>query len=89
MKEKISTKPINSLQSLINIGPATEKRLQAIDVTIPSQLKRSKPETVYEKLKQKEGGHLDICVLYQIRGAILGAPWWICKNPKGDKKYDR
>ena len=79
-------KATNDLQSLINIGPATAKRLCSIGITESSQLKRSNPEKVYEKLKQKEGGQLDICVLYQIRGAILNAPWWICKNRKGVKK---
>ncbi len=79
-------KPTKNLQSLINIGPATAKRLCSIGVTTPLQLKKSNPEKVYEKLKQKDGGVLDICVLYVLRGAILNTPWWTCKNLKGEKR---
>ena len=75
----------SNLQSLMNIGPATVKRLQAISIKTPSQLIKSNPEKLYDKLKQKEGGHLDICVLYQLRGAILNIPWWGCKDRKGEK----
>lgn len=78
-----------NLQSLINIGPATAKRLCSIGITTPLQLKKSNPEKVYEKLKQNEGGHLDICVLYQLRGAVLDIPWWKCKNYKGGKKHGK
>lgn len=67
------------LESLINIGPATKKRLNLIGITTSSQLKSFNPEAVYEKLKNAEGGKLDKCVLYQLRGAILNMPWWLCK----------
>ncbi len=88
VKMKIKNRKTESnLQSLINIGPATVKRLHAIGIKTPSQLKKSNPEKIYEKLKQKESDHLDICVLYQLRGAILNAPWWMCKDWKGGKKY--
>ena len=76
----------NDLQSLINIGPAIAKRLYAIGITTSVQLKKSNPEKIYEKLKQREGDVLDKCVLYVLRGAILNVPWWICKTWKGDKK---
>ena len=72
----------SKLDSLINIGPATVKRLHSIGIKTPSQLIKSNPEKVYEKLKKKEGGRLDICVLYQLRGAILNIPWWVCKERK-------
>jgi nucleotidyltransferase/DNA polymerase involved in DNA repair len=72
----------SKLESLINIGPATVKRLHSIGIKTPSQLLKSNPEKVYEKLQKKEGGRLDICVLYQLRGAILNIPWWVCKERK-------
>lgn len=75
-----------NLQSLMNIGPAIAKRLHLIGITTPSQLKKTNPEKVYEKLKKNEGGVLDRCVLYVLRGAILNAPWWVCKDWKGEKK---
>jgi len=86
MKNK---KAESNLQSLMNIGPATEKRLHAIGIKTPAQLNKSHPEKVFEKLKQKEGSHLDICVLYQLRGAILNIPWWVCKDWKEGKKHGR
>ena len=79
MKQK---ETIKDLQSLQNIGPATAKRLYAIGVRTPKQLKQFSPEQIYEKLKKKEGGVLDKCVLYQIQGAFLNIPWWKCKNLK-------
>jgi predicted flap endonuclease-1-like 5' DNA nuclease len=55
-KENKQLKPSKNLQSLINIGPATAKRLCSIGITTPLQLKKSNPEKVYEKLKQKKVG---------------------------------
>lgn len=81
MNKKIKRPNTNQdLQSLINIGPAIAKRLYSIGINTPSQLKKSNPEKVYEKLKQNEGGVLDKCVLYVLRGAILNVPWWDCKD---------
>jgi hypothetical protein len=74
------SKAIEELQALVNVGPATAKRLYAIGITTSKQLKASDPEKIYEKLKRNEGGVLDKCVLYQIRGAILEIPWWVCKD---------
>jgi uroporphyrinogen-III synthase len=80
-KEKINKmQTTDSLLSLINIGPATSERLRSIGITNPVQLKNSNAETIYKKLKSAEGGKLDKCVLYQIRGAIFGKPWWKCKD---------
>lgn len=86
--KKENKKP-EDIQSLSNIGPAIAKRLYAIGITTPTRLKKSNPEKVYEKLKQKEGGVLDKCVLYVLRGAILNIPWWVCKDFKGDKNDKR
>ncbi len=74
---------IKALQTLCNVGPATAKRLYAIGIKTPEQMKRSNPEEVYEKLKEKEGGKLDKCVLYQCRGAVLDIPWPRCKDIVG------
>ncbi|MCK5491709.1 MAG: TfoX/Sxy family DNA transformation protein [Candidatus Omnitrophica bacterium] len=79
-RETKQSKAIENLQSLINIGPATAKRFYSIGITTSKQLKKSNPEKIYEKLRINEGGILDKCVLYQIRGAILEIPWWVCKD---------
>ena len=87
--KKENKKATKDLQSLKNIGPAIAKKLCAIGINRPAQLKESNPEEVYEKLKQKEGGVLDKCVLYVLRGAILNIPWWVCKDLKGDQNDKR
>lgn len=77
---KHDIKSRDPLLSLINVGPATAKRLRSIGIIDPMQLKNANAEAVYTKLKQAEGGTLDKCVLYQIRGAISGKSWWKCKD---------
>jgi hypothetical protein len=71
---------LKRLQSLRNIGPVTAEDLYSIGIETPEQMKRSDPEELYEALKNAAGGKLDICVLYQLRGAVLDLPWWDCKN---------
>ena len=74
------TEAIKRLQSLRNIGAATAEKLFSIGITTPEQIKQSDPEEIYERLKEKAGGKLDKCVLYQFQGAVLDIPWWECKN---------
>lgn len=71
---------IKELIKLRNIGMKTAERLYEIGITNCQQLQNANPEKVYEKLRMKEVGKLDKCVLYQIQGAILTIPWWECKN---------
>ena len=85
MQDNSEIASLKRLQSLRNIGPATAKRLRTIGISSPDQLRRLDPEKVYEKLRRQEGGKLDKCVLYQVRGAIKDVPWPECKD--GDKRY--
>jgi hypothetical protein len=71
---------VKRLRSVRNIGVVTAEELYSIGIKTPEQLMESDPERVYEKLKAKNGGKLDKCVLYQLRGAQLDKPWWKCKN---------
>ena len=71
---------LKSLQTLRNIGSVTAEELYSIGIKTPEQLKKSDPEKLYEKLKYKNGGKLDRCVLYQLQGAALDIPWSLCKN---------
>ena len=77
---------MKELQTLCNVGPATAKRLFSVGIKTVAQMKRANPEKVYKKLKAKEGGVLDRCVLYQVRGAILDIPWWECKDANIKKR---
>ena len=55
-------------------------RLYSIGIESPEQLKESDPEELYERMKEQEGGKLDRCVLYLLRGAVLDMPWPRCKD---------
>jgi len=87
-KQNSKSEVIKSLQTLRNIGPATANRIYEIGIETPGQMARSDPQEIYERLKEKAGGKLDRCVLYQIQGAVLDIPWWECNNLKygGRKK---
>lgn len=82
MMKKVITKSesLKRLQTLRNVGIATAQRLYAAGIKTPEDLKETDPEKLYELLKTKEGGNLDRCVLYQLRGAVLDIPWLKCKN---------
>jgi nucleotidyltransferase/DNA polymerase involved in DNA repair len=79
-------KTIKDLQTLPNIGPAIAERLYSIGIKTAKQIKRLCPENIYEKLKKKEGGRLDKCVLYVLKGAKLNIPWWKCKDIREGKR---
>ena len=79
-KQNSRSEAIDRLQSLRNIGPITAQRLYEIGMETPEQMLRSDPQEIYERLKEKAGGKLDRCVLYQIQGAVLDIPWWKCNN---------
>jgi nucleotidyltransferase/DNA polymerase involved in DNA repair len=79
-REATKSKSLKQLQTIRNIGIVTAKRLYSIGIETPEQLKKSDPRELYERLKTKEGGKLDRCVLYQLRGAVLDIPWPECKS---------
>ena len=79
-KERVQSESVRRLQALRNIGPATAMRLYSIGIESPEQLKKSNLEELYQGLKERAGGKLDICVLYQLQGAVLDIPWPQCKK---------
>jgi nucleotidyltransferase/DNA polymerase involved in DNA repair len=80
IKKDEKSESIKDLQTLQNIGPVTAKELYSVGIKTPGQLKRSDPKKLYEKIKEKKGGKLDKCVLYQLKGAVLDVPWPECKD---------
>jgi len=89
IKQNKKLEAIKRLQSLRNIGPAAAERLYLIGIKTPEQMRRSDPRKIYEKLKEKEGGKLDKCVLYQFQGAVLDIPWWKYKNLPKKSRLNR
>ncbi len=79
-KEREKSESLKRLQTLRNIGSITAIKLYSIGIESPEQLKKSNPEELYQQLKERAGGKLDICVLYQLQGAVLDIPWPKCKN---------
>lgn len=71
---------LQDLQSVRNIGPVAAAELYSLGIKSSQQLKLSDPEELYKRLKKKNGGRLDRCVLYQFRGAIRDIPWPECKD---------
>jgi recombinational DNA repair protein RecR len=72
-------KAIKRLQTLHNIGPKMAERLYALGVKTPEQMRKSDPDELFKRL-QAIDAKADRCELYAFRGAILGIPWWKCKD---------
>ena len=72
--KSIKEQSLRSLESLPNIGKITAGRLYSLGIKTAEEMRNSNPEEIYERLKKKNGGKLDRCVLYQFRGARLNKP---------------
>lgn len=59
-----------SLQSLPGVGPKTAADLEAIGIRSPEQLARNDPDALFGRLRRRNGGTLDRCVLYVLRCAV-------------------
>ena len=72
---------LKRLMMLRNVGEKTAPSLFALGIETPEQMFDADPEALYEEWKRREGGKLDRCVLYQLRGAKYGMAWPECKDP--------
>jgi hypothetical protein len=72
---------VRRLTMLRNVGEKTARALLELGVETPEQMFEADPETLFEELKDRRGGKLDRCVLYQFRGAKHGIAWPECKDP--------
>lgn len=70
---------LKRLQILRNIGPKMAEKLYALGIKTPEQMKKANPEKLFKRLHTIYH-KVDPCELYVFRGAILGIPWWECKN---------
>jgi hypothetical protein len=68
------------LQSLRNIGPALEAKLQLIGIHTVEDFMKSDPEELYHRLRSVLRQPVDRCVLYCFLGAKLDLPWPQCKK---------
>ena len=72
---------VQRLTMLRNVGEKTARVLLELGVETPEQMFEADPEALFEELKERGGGKLDRCVLYQFRGAKHGIAWPECKDP--------
>ena len=72
---------LERLRMLRNIGEKTAPVLLSLGIETPEQMFDADPEALYEEWKRRNGGKLDRCVLYQLRGAKYGMAWPECKDP--------
>jgi hypothetical protein len=82
------SKAIKRLQTLKNIGPKMAEKLYALGIKTPAEMRRSDPEKLFRRLLTIDH-KADLCDLYAFRGAVLGIPWWRCKNVYVLPRVDR
>ncbi len=80
----------SELQTLPNVGPATERDLRSLGITKISQLQGKNPDKMYAKLEALAGAHVDRCMLYVLRSLVYMAEtgdrnpkkvsWWHFKD---------
>jgi hypothetical protein len=71
----VSARKNNSLRSLANIGPVTEKKLNAIGILSKEDFLCRDPYRVFEELRREVDPNLCRCALALLVGAKLGLPW--------------
>lgn len=65
------------LTDLLNVGPTIAKRLSAVGVRTPADLRAVGPVETYRRLAAKFSGQtMPVCYyLYSLEGAIRGVHW--------------
>ena len=76
-----NSEKLKRLMMLRNVGEKTAPKLFDLGVETPEQMFDADPDALYEEWKRRNGGKLDRCVLYQLRGAKYGMAWPECKDP--------
>ena len=89
MKNTINLK---ELQTIPGVGPSIARDLTDLGYTSVSGLRGEDPESMYQRLCELRGTHIDRCVLYVFRCAVYFAgntghnpellKWWNWKDRK-------
>lgn len=70
------------LQTIPNVGPAIERKLQRLDITTVADLRGRDGEDLFERLCSLDGRRHDPCLLDTFVAAVAYAdggparPWW-------------
>jgi hypothetical protein len=83
-------KYFKELQTIPGVGPSIARDLIDLGFTSVSSLKGAGPESMYQRLCELRGAHIDRCVLYEFRCAVYFAgskthdpellKWWNWKD---------
>lgn len=64
------------LGELRNIGATLEKKLNAVGIFTPEELRAKRPEAIYAELCNLAGKRLPVCYyLYSLAGAVKDKDW--------------
>jgi len=84
------------LQEIPGVGPSIARDLESLGVREVADLKGENPERLYERHCEKQGCHVDRCVLYVFRCAVYYATskrrdpeklkWWNWKDAPGPRR---
>ncbi len=74
-KKKISSRTVDSLESLPNIGSITADMLRRIGITSRQEFLKRDPYQVFDEMRKKVDPTLCRCALAGIVGAKKGVPW--------------
>ncbi len=77
------------LRDIPGVGESIARALNALGVERVEQLRGQRPETLYERMMERRGRHVDRCMLYVLRCAVYFAEggrdparlrWWNWKD---------
>ena len=81
---------LKDLSRIPGVGPSIATDLYRLGIHQVAELRGGNPEALYSELCQKEGRHVDLCVLYVFRCAVYFASesrpdpellkWWNWKT---------
>jgi hypothetical protein len=86
----INKTDFKKLQTIPGVGPSIARDLVDLGYSSVSSLKGADPESMYQRLYELRGAHIDRCVLYEFRCAVYFASsgtydpkllkWWNWKD---------
>jgi len=71
----------NDLERMLNLGPISAARLQAVGVRTPDDLRRLGAVAAYVRLKRGFPVETTPIALYQLQGALEGIRWYEVPEP--------
>lgn len=64
-----------NLQEMLNLGPVTARRLQAVSMDTPADLERVGSVEAFHRVEQEFPHETTLVLLYALEGALQDIPW--------------